>query len=125
MEEIKTVLNEYYNTWNDAFNSKDADRIRDYMSESFTGFWANSTIDQPTQYDYNYDIDSVLAQYDDAHKSYVPESIIERNDGNDYLIYGTETNTVNGTPLQAKCMFVWRKEQGQWKLVREYIELER
>jgi hypothetical protein len=38
---------------------------------------------------------------------------------------GRETNVISGKPFAAQCMFIWRKEDKQWKLLREYIELER
>ena len=34
------------------------------------------------------------------------------------------TERRNGEPYSAQCMFVWRKENNEWKLLREYIELE-
>ncbi|SEA00470.1 hypothetical protein SAMN05421743_102196 [Thalassobacillus cyri] len=49
----------------------------------------------------------------------------ERNNGEEYLVLGREVNWINGDPYPAQCMFVWRKEGEEWKLVREYIELER
>ncbi|GAA0606752.1 hypothetical protein GCM10009001_25010 [Virgibacillus siamensis] len=125
IENIKTVLEEYYNAWNAAFKNKSGDEIRNFMSTKFLGFWSHSGIDEPGQYGYSYDIEGVLKQYGDARKSFAPESITVRNEGNNVLVFGTETNEINGTPHTAKCMFVWQAENGQWKLVREYIELTR
>lgn len=95
------------------------------MSKSFVGYWAHSNIDQPDPYFYNYDLDSVLKQMDNAEKSFEAVSITKRRNGEEYLVLGRETNVINGEPYTAQCMFVWRKEDGNWKLLREYIELER
>lgn len=64
---------------------------------------------------------SVIKQFDDPRKSFVPESITERNEANDVLVFGTETNEIDGVPHTAKCMFVWQSEDGKWVLVREYM----
>ncbi|MGM0844930.1 MAG: DUF4440 domain-containing protein [Bacillota bacterium] len=125
MDEIKKILNEYFQAWNKGFTSKNGDEIRNYMSKSFVGYWANSNIEKPDPYYYEYDLNSVLKQMDDAEKSFNDVSIIERKNGDEFLISGRETNLINGEPYTAQCMFVWRKEENEWKLLREYIELER
>ncbi|KIL35038.1 hypothetical protein SD71_15350 [Cohnella kolymensis] len=125
MDNIQEVLEGYFKCWNEAFISKNGDEIRNFMSKNFVGYWAHSNIDKPEQYDYNYDINNVLKQYDDAEKSFEPVSITKRKDGEDFLVVGTETNKINNIPHTAKCMFVWRRESGEWKLLREYIELEK
>ena len=125
MELIKELLNSYFRAWNDGFVSKNSDKIRDYMSKSFVGYWAHSNIEQPDPYYYDYDLNSVLRQMDNAEKSFEIVSITKRKNGNEYLVLGRETNLINGAPYYAQCMFVWRKERDVWKLLREYIELER
>ena len=125
MDSIQEVLNGYFKAWNDAFISKNGDGIRNYMSQHFVGYWAHSNLNKPDHYDFNYDIESALKQYDHAQKSFGPFSITERKDGEEFLVLGTETNVINDVPFPAKCMFVWRKESNGWKLVREYIELEK
>ncbi|KQL34876.1 nuclear transport factor 2 family protein [Psychrobacillus sp. FJAT-21963] len=125
MEVIQKVIEEYFKSWNDGFKSKDGDGIRLFMSENFVGYWAHSNLDQPDRYDYNYDLNSVLEQYGNAEKSFVPVSVTERKNGEEFLIMGRETNRIDGKPYSAQCMFVWRKEKDNWKLLREYIELER
>lgn len=125
MEKIQEVLDGYFKAWNDGFVSKSGNEIREYMSKVFVGYWAHSHLDQPDQYHYDYDLDGVLQQYGNAHKSFEPLSITERRNGDEYLVVGRETNMINGEPYRAQCMFVWRKESDNWKLVREYIELER
>jgi hypothetical protein len=120
LDSIKEILNDYFRAWNDGFNSKKGERIREYMSEKFVGYWAHSNIDKPDPYFYNYDLDSVLRQMDNAEKSFEAVSIIERKNGNEFLVLGRETNLINGEPYTA-----WRKENNRWKLLREYIELER
>jgi len=122
---IKEILNDYFNAWNEGFTSKNGDRIRAYMSKSFVGYWAHSNIDKPDPYYYNYDLNTVLRQMDNAEKSFEVFSIIERKNGEEYLILGRETNLIKGEPFTAQCMFVWRNEDNKWKLLREYIELER
>lgn len=125
MDNFDRVLEEYFKCWNTAFVSKNGEEIRHYMSKNFVGYWAHSNLDQPEQYDYSYDINGVLKQYDDAEKSFEPASISSRKEGEEFLVIGTETNLINGIPHLAKCMFVWRKENNDWRLLREYIELEK
>lgn len=125
MDNIKKVLDGYFTAWNDCLVSKNGEQIRNYMSNSFVGYWAHSNIDQPDQYYYDYDLNSVLKEMDNANKSFEAVSITERRNGEEYLVLGRETNLINGEPYSAQCMFVWRKENNEWKLLREYIELER
>ncbi|RXJ04526.1 nuclear transport factor 2 family protein [Anaerobacillus alkaliphilus] len=125
MEQIKQVLKEYFEAWNKGFISKDGEGIRAFMSESLVGHWAHSNLEKPDNYYYDYDLHSVLVQMDDAEKSFETLSITERKNGYEYVILGRETNVIKGEPFRAQCMFVWRKEDAGWKLVREYIELER
>lgn len=125
MVNIREVLNSYFKTWNEGFVSKNGDGIREYMSEKFVGYWANSSIDKPDPYFYDYDLNNVLKQMDNAEKSFEIISITERKNGDECLILGKETNLINGKLFAAQCMFVWRKERNGWRLLREYIELER
>jgi ketosteroid isomerase-like protein len=125
VEVIKEVLNRYFTSWNEGFKSKNGDEIRNHMSQNFVGYWAHSSIHQPEPYFYNYDLNNVLEQMNNAKKSFETYSIAERNSGNEVIVLGKETNVINGKPYAAQCMFVWRKEDNQWKLLREYIELER
>lgn len=125
MDIIRGILNSYFTAWNEGFISKNGNGIRNYMSENFVGYWAHSNIDKPDPYYYNYDLDSVLKKMDNAEKSFKAVSITERKNGNEFLVLGRETNLINGEPYRAQCMFVWRKEENEWKLLREYIELER
>ncbi|MBM7095106.1 nuclear transport factor 2 family protein [Bacillus sp. H-16] len=125
MEEIQGVLDEYFSAWNEGFKSKDGEGIRGFMSRDFAGYWAHSEIKKPDSYGYDYDLDAVLRQMDDARKSFETVSITTRKEGVECLVLGRETNLIQGVPYSAECMFVWRKEQDGWKLVREYIELER
>ena len=62
---------------------------------------------------------------DNAEKSFETLSMTKRNNGNEILVLGRETNVISGVHYYAQCMFVWRKENNEWKLLREYIELER
>lgn len=125
MENIQDVLSDYFKSWNEGFTSKNGDQIRSYMSKKFVGYWAHSTIDNPDVYYYNYDLNNVLKQMDNAEKSFETVSITSRKNGSEFLVLGRETNLINGEPFTAQCMFVWRKEVNEWKLLREYIELER
>ena len=125
MDITKEMLNGYFTAWNEGFISKNGDGIRDYMSKNFVGYWAHSNIDKPDPYYYNHDLESVLKEMDNAEKSFEAVSITERKNGNEILVLGRETNLINRKPYRAQCMFVWRKEENKWKLLREYIELER
>lgn len=68
MNTIEEVLNDYFIAWNKGFISKNGDGIRAYMSKSFIGYWAHSNIDNPEPYYYDYDLDSVIRQMDNAEK---------------------------------------------------------
>ena len=122
---IKMVLDDYFSSWNEGFISKNGDGIRQFMSNDFIGYWGHSKLEKPEEYHYDYDLDAVLTNEGDASKSFDILSIIERRDGNELVVFGRETNTISGEAFPAQCMFIWRKEQGDWKLLREYIELER
>ena len=125
MNNFEIVLTDYYNAWNEGFRTKDATRIREFMSKSFTGYWAFSGIATPEVYDYHYDIVSVLNQYDEStYKEFDVISTTRRKNGENYLVFGTETSMISGNPHHAKCMYVWGMENGDWKLIREYIEME-
>ncbi|MGM7683236.1 DUF4440 domain-containing protein [Cytobacillus sp. Hm23] len=126
MDTIQEVLDRYYKSWNEGFKSKNGDDIRKYMSKSFIGFWAHSNLNHPEQYDYNYDINAVLQQYDEnTEMTLEPLSITERNNGDEHIILGTKISIINGTPAYAKCMFIWKREENNWKLLREFIEIEK
>ncbi|WP_249365577.1 hypothetical protein [Cytobacillus citreus] len=72
MEHYHKVLNDYFQCWNEALLSKNGDKLRNYMSKSFVGYWANSNLELPDQYDNTYDIEAVLKQYDNSEKSFEP-----------------------------------------------------
>lgn len=125
MENIQKVLDEYFAAWNEGFISKNGDEIRHYMSPGFVGYWAHANLNKPDEYGYNYDLDDVLRQYGKAEKSFETLCVTERKNGDEMIVVGRETNLINNEPYRAQCMFIWRKENGEWKLLREYIELER
>ncbi|WP_279401639.1 hypothetical protein [Piscibacillus salipiscarius] len=70
----------------------------------------------PQKYDYDYDLNDVLEQYlgTQTTKSFEIESITTRT--NDVLVFGTETNTVNGIDYPAK-YFLYGKMN---KMVGDY-----
>ncbi|MHC8514403.1 nuclear transport factor 2 family protein [Sporosarcina sp. ITBMC105] len=125
MENIQKVLDEYFAAWNEGFISKNGEGIRHYMSPEFVGYWAHANLNKPDEYGYNYDLDDVLCQYGKAEKSFETFCVTERKNGDEMIVVGRETNLINNEPYCAQCMFIWRKEEGEWKLLREYIELER
>ncbi|MCA1319360.1 nuclear transport factor 2 family protein [Bacillus tianshenii] len=122
---IKDVVEEYFSAWDRAFITKDPSEIKSFMSEKFVGYWAHSGLDRPQEYDYHYDLVSVLNQYQDATKNFKVESISPRKNGQEYIVMGCETAVISGAEYPAKCIFIWREENHEWKLIREYIELER
>ncbi|WP_433748051.1 nuclear transport factor 2 family protein [Falsibacillus pallidus] len=125
MTSIQAVLDAYFESWNDGFISKNADGIKSFMSKKFVGYWAHSNIDQPEFYTYDYDINGVLNHVKNAKKSFTAHSITERKNGGQIIVTGRETSLISGETFAAQCMFIWEKEEDQWKLLREYIELER
>lgn len=125
MEKLQVVLDAYFKAWNDGFESKNGDEIRSLMSRNFIGYWCHAKLDKPEEYDYTYDLNGVLAQYGTAEKHFEVLSITERNDGNEVIVFGRERNIVDGVTHPAQVMFIWRKEESKWRLIREYIELEK
>ena len=125
MKNINELLNSYFVAWNEGFSTKDGEGIRSFMSKNFVGYWAHSGISEPTPYYYDYDLESVLKQIDNAHKSFEIHACRSRNNDNEVIVLGKETNVISGVPYTAQCMFIWRNEDREWKLLREYIELER
>ncbi|SFK32775.1 protein of unknown function [Halobacillus dabanensis] len=125
MQKIEEVLDEYFDKWNQGFTTKSADGIRSFMSREFVGYWSHSGIVEPDPYYYDYDLEAVLKQMDHAEKSFEAVSINPRKEGEEFLVLGKETNHINGKPFTAQCMFVWRYEGDGWKLLKEYIELEK
>ncbi|WP_026800855.1 nuclear transport factor 2 family protein [Pontibacillus halophilus] len=124
MQDLYETLQEYFQAWNEAMATKDSQSIRSYMSEDFVGYWSHAGDDEPEPYRYHYNLDAVLNQMNNAKKSFEPYTITERGNGQEYVTIGRETNTINGHPHTALCMFVWRVEDQGLKLLREYIELE-
>lgn len=125
MNPFNSVLEQYFNAWNKAFKSREVNIIRSFMSKDFKGYWAHSGMIDPEQYSYDYDLQGVINQYEtDTTKSFETLSISERKDGEQVLVLGTEKSIINGRIHQAKCMFIWRLESNEWKLLKEYIELE-
>ncbi|MGM0835382.1 MAG: DUF4440 domain-containing protein [Bacillota bacterium] len=125
MMSIEEVVDNYFRAWDKAFITKDSSEIKSFMSEKFVGYWAHSGLDKPEQYDYHFDLVSLLNQYKDATKNFVIGSISSRKKGQEYIVMGSEAAVISGAEYPAKCMFIWREENDEWKLIREYIELER
>jgi hypothetical protein len=125
MKTLEKTITDYYTSWNEGFTTKDDQQIRSYMAESFVGIFGYSSIESPEKYDYHYDIVSVLNQYqEDTRKEFDIKLTTERKNGENYIITGTETSYINGEPHLAQCMYVWGLEGTEWKLLREYIEIE-
>jgi len=125
MDNIQEVLKKYFMSWNEGFRTKDEAGIKSYMSKDFVGYWSHSGIQEPDPYYYDYDLNSVLKQMDNAEKSFDVATISKRNNGKEALVLGRETNVINRKAYTAQSMLVWRNEEGGWKLLREYIELEK
>ena len=125
MKNINVVLEDYFAAWNEGFSTKDGECIRHFMSKNFVGYWAHSGISEPTPYYFDYDLESVLKQMDNAHKSFELLTCQFRNNDNEIIVLGKETSVINGIHHAAQCMFIWRLEDSEWKLLREYIELEK
>ncbi|GIO26600.1 DUF4440 domain-containing protein [Ornithinibacillus bavariensis] len=125
MKDFESTLQNYYSSWNEGFKTKDDTHIRNFMSERFVGYWAFSGIEKPEEYFFDYDIVSVLNQYkEDTKKEFNVITKTERKNGENCLVFGTETSLIEGKPHQAKVMYVWGLENEEWKLQREYIEME-
>lgn len=122
---VQEILNAYFKSWNEGFISGNGDGIRQHMSKNFVGYWAHSNLVKPEEYHYNYDLNDVLKNEGNAKKSFEVISITQRKNGDELLVIGREKNVVNGESIFAQCMLIWRKEETKWKLLREYIEIER
>ncbi|MFS0673433.1 DUF4440 domain-containing protein [Ornithinibacillus sp. 179-J 7C1 HS] len=125
MRTFEHTLSNYYDSWNEGFVTKDASKIRSYMSEKFVGIFGYSSIEVPEEYHYNYDIKSILKQYNEkTRKEFEIITSMERKNGENYVVLGLETSFIDGNPHRAQCMYVWGLEEGEWKLLREFIEIE-
>lgn len=124
MHAIESTIKSYYYSWNLGFKTKDDSEIRSYLSSDFVGYWSQSGMSEPFSYDNKLDLASSLKEMGNGKKSYKHFYISERNNGKEVITIGIESNIIDNKEHKAQSMLVWRKESGEWKLLREYIELE-
>lgn len=44
---IEKLMEDYFNSWNEGFISKNSEGIRSFMSGDFTGYWGHSGLTKP------------------------------------------------------------------------------
>ncbi|WP_404451816.1 nuclear transport factor 2 family protein [Virgibacillus necropolis] len=124
MHEIENVIESYFESWNQGFKTKDDSEIRSYLSSDFMGYWSQAGMREPYSYGREIDLAASLKEMGNGIKEYQHFHLSERDGGNEVVTIGIETNIINNETHKAQSMFVWRKESNQWKLLREYIEIE-
>ncbi|WLD94722.1 DUF4440 domain-containing protein [Alkalihalobacillus sp. AL-G] len=125
MNGIDSVLDSYFDAWNRAFQSKNDTEIRAFLSKEFKGHFGRSEMTEAYTYDADYEIVPILNMYTTAEKSFEVLSSAKRNSDREIVVIGNEQNLIDGELSKAKSMMIWRNENNEWKLLREYIELEK
>lgn len=125
LEKLKKQLDAYFQGWNEGCKKQDGEIIRSFLSNDFVGYWAHSSILEPTPYFYSYDLQAVVEQMVGAKKTFTIYSMVPRKNETEWIVVGQEICQIQGQEHPAQCMLIWRNEQNEWKLLREYIELEK
>ena len=118
------ALNEYFAKWNEGFINFEPAPIKDFYHDEFIGFWGNSQLTVPEQYSKDYDLEVVLRSMPGAVKKFNTLHYSERGE-NEIAIIGIEIALFEGNHYPAQTMYIWRNTENGWKIMREYIELER
>ena len=118
------ALNEYFAKWNEGFITFDPVPIKDFYHEEFLGFWGNSQLTVPEQYGKDYDLEVILRDMQGAVKTFKTLHYSERGK-NEIAVIGIEVALFEGNQYPAQTMYIWRNTETGWKIMREYIELER
>lgn len=117
-------LDMYFSRWNEGFQTFDVAPIKAFYHEDFNGFWGNSQLLIPDQYGKDYDVEEVLRGMPGAVKMFTPLHFSNRAE-NEVAVIGVLTATFEGKKYPSQCLYILRHTAGGWKILREYIELER
>ena len=120
----ETDLHQYVEKWNEGFQTFDAAPIKAFYHDEFVGYWGNSKLVVPDQYDKHYDLEQTLRGMPGAVKEFNILHSAKRAD-NEVAVIGTWTAHFDGQNYPSQCIYIWRHTESGWKLLREYIELER
>ena len=123
-EQWKKALDLYFSKWNEGFLTFDASPIKDFYHKDFIGFWGHSKLLVPDQYNKEYDVEEVLRGMPGAVKTFTPLHYSQRAD-NEVSVIGVLSATFEGKDYPSQCLYILRNTNDGWKILREYIELER
>ena len=120
----KLALDLYFSKWNEGFKTFDAAPIKTFYHDDFIGFWGNSQLTVPDQYGRDYDVEQVLRGMPGAVKTFTPLHSSRRSD-NEVAVIGVLSAAYEGNHYPSQCLYILRNTDDGWKILREYIELER
>jgi len=123
-EQWKKDLTQYFSEWNKGFQTFNATAIKRFYHNDFIGFWGNSKLNIPDQYGKDYDIEEVLRDMPGAIKTFAPLHYSHRSD-NEVAVIGVLSAEYEGNHYPSQCLYILRNTDDGWKILREYIELER
>lgn len=110
--------------WNEGFQTLDASPIKSFYHDDFIGFWGNSQLTVPDQYRKDYDVEEVLLSMPGAIKTFTALHFSNRSE-NEVAVIGVLSAEYKGNHYPSQCLYILRKMNDGWKILREYIELER
>ena len=124
IEQWKQDMDTYFGKWNEGFQTFDATPIKAFYHEDFIGFWGNSQLNVPDQYGRDYDVEAVLRDMPGAVKTFTPLHFSRRTE-NEVAVIGILSASFKGKEYPSQCLYILRHTEDGWKILREYIELER
>lgn len=123
-EQWKQDLDMYFSKWNEGFQTFDAAPIKAFYHDDFVGFWGHSQLLVPDQYGREYDVEEVLRGMPGAIKTFTPLHHSPRAE-NEIAVIGVLSAAFEGKEYPSQCIYILRNTNKGWKILREYIELER
>ncbi len=118
------AFNLYFSKWNEGFITFNAAPIRTFYHDEFVGFWGNSQLTIPDHYDRYYNVEDVLRGMPGAVKTFSTLHFTNRSE-NEVSILGILTATYEGQDYPSNCLYILRNTDNGWKILREYIEIDR
>lgn len=120
--EVERSLEAYLIAWNRFMDEGRDEDVRAFFLNSFRGFWSAAGMDHPETYGRDYDMESVRDRLKGSKFRIEQPRILMRKGGSEAVLSGVEYVTHGANVHAAHVMMVWRKEEGKWKLLREYVE---
>lgn len=124
MADWQEQFNLYFSKWNEGFKTFDAAPIKMFYHEDFVGYWGNSKLTIPDQYDRNYNVEEVLQGMPGAIKTFTTLHSSHRAE-DEVSVLGILTASYEGQEYPSHCLYILRKTNNHWKILREYIEIDR